>query len=383
MPNKFRFSVCWIEAIRKGNLWKYPPDNNPIGNNLMFYSYITFISSTSTSIGGDEFHDHIMAVLAPLHDQYKVELETEHENKLALEMREIYCQLVQVRRNQAIILSKLNVLLAASAMGFPRCHRLIGLGQSMRLQRCKELRIDLGAVTTSCGAQPICSYQKKIILFLVMAGVCTHTRIVFIIFRLLISTVLPTVTFGTAYDSHHSNNLRLISEFQEVLVNDFDFEMKAQSAHKPLDLEQLNVLGDLVGRIQQPTSNSLGNVLQTERSEGHSPCRIQNRDTRDSASPSSWTGFGPSAHFIVSLFCIRHGEWPSFPRSFYFLSWMELSFAGRSSIALSLQYKPNQQHRVLQFFANLKNKNVGPSGPLGQSGRIYGRRVRPRHSANK
>ena len=54
-----------------------------------------------------------------------------------------------------------------------------------------------------------------------------------------------------------------------------------------------------------------------------------------------------------------------FPSLFYFLPWMELSFAGRSSIALSLKYKTNQQHKVLQLFANVNDKNVRPSEPLG------------------
>ena len=47
----------------------------------------------------------------------------------------------------------------------------------------------------------------------------------------------------------HYSNLDLISEFKEIKLNDFDFELKAHPAHNLNDLENINVLNDLIGHI--------------------------------------------------------------------------------------------------------------------------------------
>ena len=62
----------------------------------------------------------------------------------------------------------------------------------------------------------------------------------------------------------HSTNLELIAEFDEFPLNDFDFTLSAHPAHETIDLEQLNVLNDLMGRIQETNSNSFSAVVQTE-----------------------------------------------------------------------------------------------------------------------
>jgi hypothetical protein len=62
-----------------------------------------------------------------------VNFETNHANELAKEIWDVYCQLTTTKKNQAIILSQTNGLLAASAIVLPVCSRIQGLGQTMLL----------------------------------------------------------------------------------------------------------------------------------------------------------------------------------------------------------------------------------------------------------
>ena len=59
-----------------------------------------------------------------MQEQFKVNFETNHANELAKEIRDVYCQLSTTKKNQAIILSQTNGLLAASAIDLPVCSRI-------------------------------------------------------------------------------------------------------------------------------------------------------------------------------------------------------------------------------------------------------------------
>ena len=71
----------------------------------------------------NQFGEDLKYKLAKMHER-KVNFETTHANKLAKEIRDVYCQLSTTRKNQAIILSQTNDLLAASAIGLPVCSRI-------------------------------------------------------------------------------------------------------------------------------------------------------------------------------------------------------------------------------------------------------------------
>ena len=60
-----------------------------------------------------DLEDEVKRQLEPMHKQYIEGLEIEHENTLATEVRQIYCQLSVIRRNQAITLAQTNGILAA------------------------------------------------------------------------------------------------------------------------------------------------------------------------------------------------------------------------------------------------------------------------------
>jgi hypothetical protein len=64
---------------------------------------------------GEEFKYHV----GKMHEQFKVRIKTDNANRLANEIRDVYCQLSTMKKNQALILSQTNGLLAASAIGLP------------------------------------------------------------------------------------------------------------------------------------------------------------------------------------------------------------------------------------------------------------------------
>jgi hypothetical protein len=103
-----------------------------------------------------EFNQILQYQIGKMHEQYKQRIETEHENRLAKEIREMYCQLSNMKK----ILSQTNGILAAAALGLPVCSRIQGFGQTMVLQQCAVKTISLTAKETQCGFQPYFTYAE-------------------------------------------------------------------------------------------------------------------------------------------------------------------------------------------------------------------------------
>jgi hypothetical protein len=106
---------------------------------------------------GEEFKYHV----GKIHDQFKVRIETDNANKLAKEIRDVYCQLSTTKKNQAVILTQTNALLSASAIGLPISSQIQGLGQTMLLQQCAVKTVALTAIETQCGVQPFFTYPNE------------------------------------------------------------------------------------------------------------------------------------------------------------------------------------------------------------------------------
>jgi uncharacterized FlaG/YvyC family protein len=58
----------------------------------------------------EQFGEELKYQIGKMHDQFKIKIETDHANKLAKEIRDVYCQLSTTKKNQAIILSQTNGL---------------------------------------------------------------------------------------------------------------------------------------------------------------------------------------------------------------------------------------------------------------------------------
>ncbi|KAK4028686.1 hypothetical protein OUZ56_021690 [Daphnia magna] len=171
----------------------------------------------------DEFNDKIKFEISKMHEQYKISIETEHENKLAKEIRD---------RTQAVILAQSNGILAASALGLPICTRLQGFGQAMTLQQCETKWIFISAKESKCGFQPF------------------FTR-----------------RMGKTKVDIHMPNLDLITEFEELHLNDFDYSLKSHPAHETMEMEQLNILNDLVGLMKESNSKSVYDIVMSEKQD--------------------------------------------------------------------------------------------------------------------
>jgi hypothetical protein len=218
-------------------------------------------------------------VMAPImqsfHEQYKQNLEIQHENELAKEIRQIYCQVSVLRRLQAVTLSQTNGLLAASVLELPTCSRLQGLGQSLLLQECERVQVFVTATETRCGYQPLTIYNNKNYT-IGTDGWSIHPFSNCFWKSNLVN--LNGKTYHWEYNSTHSGwieqvptihtpNLNLVSEFQELPLKDFDYALKSHPSHSTADLERLNVLNELIGRIEETNDNSLAGMVMSEKQD--------------------------------------------------------------------------------------------------------------------
>jgi hypothetical protein len=62
----------------------------------------------------------------------------------------------------------------------------------------------------------------------------------------------------------HTTHLELIAEFEELKLNYFDYALKTHPAHNVMDMKQLNILNDLVGRFHETESKALWDIIVTE-----------------------------------------------------------------------------------------------------------------------
>ncbi|KZR95482.1 Uncharacterized protein APZ42_010779, partial [Daphnia magna] len=65
----------------------------------------------------------------------------------------------------------------------------------------------------------------------------------------------------------HTSNLDLIAEFEELHLNSFDYGLRNHPAHGTMEMEQLNILNDLVGRINEGEGKELPDILVTEEQD--------------------------------------------------------------------------------------------------------------------
>jgi hypothetical protein len=218
-----------------------------------------------------EFNQILQFQIGKMHEQYKQRIETEHENRLAKEIREMYCQLSNMKKIQAIILSQTNGILAAAALGLPVCSRIQGFGQTMVLQQCAVKTISLTAKETQCGFQPYFTYAEGNFT-IGMDGWSIHPysdcfwKSQFVNLNGNPFSWEHNGSYGEWVKQKptiHTTHLDLIAEFEELKLNDFDFALKAHPAHNVMEMEQLNILNDLVGRLHETESKALSDIVVT------------------------------------------------------------------------------------------------------------------------
>jgi hypothetical protein len=223
-----------------------------------------------------EFNSFVQFQIRKMDEQYKISIEIEHENRLAKDIRDMYCQVSSMKHNQAIILSQTNGILAASTLGLPICSRIQGIGQTMILQQCAVKTVSLTAIETSCGFQPLFTYAENNFTAVGMDGWSIHPYS-----DCFWKTYFVNLNGNPYAWEHngssaewikqkptiHTTNLELIAEFEELKLNDFDYFLKAHPTHNIMEMEQLNILNDLVGRLHETESTALSTVIVTKKNK--------------------------------------------------------------------------------------------------------------------
>ncbi|KAK4037729.1 hypothetical protein OUZ56_029758 [Daphnia magna] len=217
----------------------------------------------------EEFGDKIKFEISKMHEQYKISIETEHENKLAKEIRDVYCQLSTIKKTQAVILAQSNGILAASTLGLPICTRLQGFRQAITLQQCETKRIFISAIESKCEFQPFFTFEDKNCTIAVDGWSIHPYSDCFWKTHLVNLNGFHHTWEHNSTDgewvkqkaSIHMPNLDLITEFEELHFNDFDYSLKSHPAHETMEMEQLNILNDLVGLMQESNSKSVSDIV--------------------------------------------------------------------------------------------------------------------------
>ena len=205
--------------------------------------------------------NHLKELLKPLHSQFKEGNMIEDDNRLAHEINQISCKLQKYNRNQAIALSQINGILAANVIGLKPCDRLQGLGTTLLLQQCEKIQINITAEETRCGFQPKFTFNTKNYT-IGIDGWSMHPY-----HECFWTTLFKNINGKTYSWSTNKNdwmeqiskiqisNLHLISDFNEIIVNDYNFQLQQHSSHELRSLEQLNVVNDIINRIQNQNAD--------------------------------------------------------------------------------------------------------------------------------
>jgi hypothetical protein len=145
----------------------------------------------------------------------------------------------------------------------------------MTLQQCETKRIFISAKESKCGFQPFFTYEDKNCTIGV-DGWSIHpysdcfwkTHLVNL--NGFHHTWEHNSTNGEWVKqkaSIHMPNLDLITEFEELHLNDFDYSLKSHPAHETMEMEQLNILNDLVGLMQESNSKSVSDIVMSEKQD--------------------------------------------------------------------------------------------------------------------
>ena len=196
-----------------------------------------------------------------------------HETKLANEIRQIYCKITTIQRNQALLLAQSNGLLAAQALKLKKCSRVSGSGSTLTLQQCAVVPIQLTATLTACGYQPF--FQGLSTNYTVgKDGWSLHP------FQECFWTTEYVSLNGQTYKwikndgkveepTIHLTKLHFVNKFEEIPLKAYEYLPQHHSIYDTNAMEQTNVLADLISRIQLSNTNSLSSLVLDKKSSSN------------------------------------------------------------------------------------------------------------------
>jgi len=205
-------------------------------------------------------------------DQFLQGQITDHENVLANEIRDSYCTILDMKKFQSILLASMDPLLTAKSLGLDSCNAIVGQGESLILQVCLTVAVEVTAKQTSCGSEPV-AYIGNDTYGLSPSGYslipflpCIHRH------SYVTLNSRPHRYVNNKWVEQepviHLNNLDLVAKFHEVFLN-----MPNLTDHHPTitnynPIDQLSIMAVMIGQIQEHDPQSVDGVLTSVKEAG-------------------------------------------------------------------------------------------------------------------
>ena len=189
----------------------------------------------------------------------------EQENVLADEIRHMYCSVTRLRRHQAILMSQFDGLLTARALGLNMCDRVTGTGESLVLQTCSTIEVELETIISICGPQPVV-HINNVTYSLSLNGFSLVPYFDCLYQDQFISINGKPYTFLNGNWSlvdpiAHINEIKLIQQFDEIMLKELDLANHYPYLYDYRNLDRLTFFADLIGRAQKFDNKSMGDIL--------------------------------------------------------------------------------------------------------------------------
>lgn len=211
-----------------------------------------------------DLKEALVNYILPMHEQFKVGQQFDMSNQLANEIRRIYCEIATNRRKQLMTLAQISPLLAGSTLGeiTTECSRIEGRGATLILQKCTPKQVNITAIATRCGMEPIFEYENSNATIgvdgwsITPFTTCLHrTNFIDIngkphVWKHEVGDNLKG-NWTLKEPDVHGSNTELISRFEEFQVNDYDYQMLNHGLNELNHFEHLNILMEMVGRAYE------------------------------------------------------------------------------------------------------------------------------------
>ena len=239
------------------------------------------LAGNSSTIPGQAMEVNVSAItdstselLAIENRQYILGQTIEHEEALANEIKQMYCKITSLQRNQAMLLSQTNGILAARSLGLDKCSRVVGNGLSLNLQKCEIVPINITAKETMCGYQPYFETSTNVSFTVGKDRWTLHNFRECFWNGQYVNLNDDTYSFVKGEwvkqePTVHLQKLQLISRFENLPIHTYDFLPRHHSMYETSNMEQMNILSEIISRVQESNANSLSDIVMDSRGKNN------------------------------------------------------------------------------------------------------------------
>ena len=168
-------------------------------------------------------------------------------------------------------MAQIDGILAARAIGLPTCHRIQAAGESLHIKKCTPKEINVTAKITKCGPEPFWNNNtiSKNGFSLYPFTECYWSS--------------PHVNLnGKTYTFIHNDwieekfsiklpSIKIIQAFTEIVDKEPITITVPLNTYKTQTLEQLNIVSDLMAKLELSQANTLTTIIPAETSQVNLP----------------------------------------------------------------------------------------------------------------